>query len=237
VEFEPTSSQPEVVRPSGVEATPSAATTSIPVTPQAVGPQNVPVEAEGNAASGGTGTGSGSGGSTLTMLMVFFGAVILFGSLLAWAYISGNLEKGYRYLQSTFNAPAPILARNWLEKNSLPVPGWLERRAWLAGLTPLARAFMTVYRSLRGLKVPASPALTPAEAAAALTAYLPLAGEETAALLGEYQSATYGLASANLEKARLAAHALWRKTRRARRQKLLKKSAFASKRTQKAPKD
>ena len=96
---------------------------------------------------------------------------------------------------------------------------------------------MTVYRSLRSLHISFSPALTPAEAAASVAAYLPQAGEETAALLGEYQSATYGLASANLEKARLAAHALRRKTRRARKQKLLKKSAFASKRTQKAPKD
>lgn len=221
VEFEPTSAQPEVARPSGEKPTPTAEATSVPVTPQAPGPQNIPPEAGGEAAAGEAGSGSG-GGDALWMLMAFFGIVVLLGSLLFWAHISGNLEKAYGRLRSTFHAPASILARDWLEKNSLPVPLWLERRAWLAGLTPLGRAFMTVYRSLRRLRVPASPALTPAEAAATLAERLPAAGEETAALLGEYQAATYGAAPASLERAHTAARSLRRKTRRARWQNLSK---------------
>jgi transglutaminase-like putative cysteine protease len=220
VEFEPTTSEPELARPSG-EATPTPeAGSSLPVTPRPEEMAGVPSAAE-SPISGGAGGGSGGGGfNSLGMLLTFFAVVLLFGSLLAWAYISGALEKGYRFLRETFDAPAPILARNWLEKNSLPVPPWLERQAWLAGLTPLARAFMTVYRCLR---LPPRPVLTPAEAAAALAERLPQAASETSILISEYQVAFYGMIPGDLEKVRQAERSLRRKARRARWQGLLRR--------------
>lgn len=223
VEFEPTTSEPELERPSGEEIAPSASITSIPVTPQGGGAPESPPETGENPPVGGAGAGSGNGQNSLAMLMVFFVVVILLGGGLAWAYISGTLDRGLHYLRTTFSAPAPVLARNWLEKNALPVPGWLGRQAWLAGLSPLARAFMSVYRSLSSLKVPISQALTPAEAAAALLICLPQAGEDIAVLLEEYQPAFYGTSSASLERVRAAALSLRRKARRARWDGLLKR--------------
>lgn len=220
VEFEPTSSEPELVRPSGEPTPTPEAGSSLPVTPRPEEMPAAPVPLDGDE-SGGAGVGSGGGGfNSIGMLLAFSAVVILLGSLLAWAYISGALDKGYRYLRATFNAPAPILARNWLEKNSLPVPPWLARQAWLAGLTPLARAFMSVYRCLR---LPPQPVLTPAEAAAALAERLPQAAEETSILIAEYQAAVYGTTPGDLEKARLAARSLRRKARRARWQRLLRR--------------
>jgi transglutaminase-like putative cysteine protease len=228
VEFEPTSSEPELARPSGEEATPSAGT-AIPVTPQVDEAPESPTGGQENVPVGGAGAGSGNGQNSLVMLLVFFVVVILLGSALAWAYISGALDKGYRRLRSTFNAPVPVLARDWLEKNSLPVPVWLQRQAWLAGLTPLARAYMSVYHALRALRVPVSPALTPAEAAVALTTRLPQAGEEAAFLLAEYQSSVYGAGPARLEESRRVAQALRRRVRRARWDQLLKRQGSSRK--------
>ncbi|MEW6093829.1 MAG: transglutaminase domain-containing protein [Chloroflexota bacterium] len=214
VEFEPTSSEPELTRLSGEEAAPSADTAVDPTQQQ--DETELPFEAQGNGPAGGAGAQSGSGQNSLAMLLVFFVVIILLGNWLARAYISGALDGVYRRLRSTFNAPAPVLARDWLEKNSLPVPVWLQRQAWLAGLTPLARAYMSVYHALRALRIPVSPALTPAEAAVALTTHLPQAGEEAALLLAEYQTSVYCTAPARLEESRRAAQALRRKVRRAR---------------------
>ncbi len=222
VEFEPTTSQPVVARPSGEEATPMAVT-SIPITPQAAGPQDQDLEPDGLITQNGSGSGTGGGGSTLVMLMVFFGAVILLGSLLAWAYISGAMERAIQNLRTTFHAPIPLLAKEWMEKNSLPIPAWLERRAWLAGLTPLRRAFMCVFHSLYKLDLDASPAMTPAEATIALEHSLPQAASEITLLLGEYQSETYGTGMADMDRVRSAVHSLQRKTRMARWQKFLRK--------------
>ncbi len=219
VEFEPTASQPELTRPSGEPTPPPEAASNLPVTPR---PNESP-EVSPAQELGGGGAGNGSGNAwfnSLGMLMAFFVTVTLLGSLLAWAYISGVLERGYNRLRTTFNAPAPILARNWLEKNSLPVPFWLERQAWLAGLTPLERAFMSVYRALHP---PPRPALTPAEAAAMLVERLPEAAEETCLLAAEYQAAIYGASAPDLDKARQAARSLRRKARRARWQTLWRK--------------
>jgi hypothetical protein len=157
------------------------------------------------------------------MLMVIFGAVILLGSLLAWAYISGAMERANQYLRSTFHAPIPILAKEWMEKNSLPIPAWLGRRAWLAGMTPLRRAFMCIFQSLYKLDLAASPAMTPAEATFALEHSLPQAASEITLLLAEYQSETYGTGLADMERVRSAVQSLQRKTRMARWQKFLSK--------------
>jgi hypothetical protein len=96
---------------------------------------------------------------------------------------------------------------------------------------------MTVYRSLRHLKVPVSGMLTPAEAAASLQAHLPQAREESATLLDEYQSATYGQTPADLEKARRAAHVLRRKTRQARWQRPARRKTDPSNGAGNAPKE
>jgi hypothetical protein len=216
VEFEPTASEAELVRPLGEEI-PSLSGTSVPLTPQAGGPLDLPLEGDGESPTGGVGNSGANRQNSLVILLVFIAAMTLLGGGLAWAYISGTLDKGHRLLRKTFYAPAPILARNWLEKNALPIPIWLEHLAWRAGLSPVARAFMSIYHALRALKIPASPALTPTEAAAALSISLPQAGEEIATLLAEYQPAFYYTTSASLERARLAAQSLRRKTRRARR--------------------
>jgi hypothetical protein len=160
---------------------------------------------------------SNTGGNSLVMLLVFFAVFILIGSALVWAYISGTMERAAGRLRQVFHAPLPILARDWLALNALPVPAWLERQAWHAGLSQVGRSFMTVYRLLRRLKFPATAALTPAEAAAALSACLPQGVQETAALLQEYQSAVYFTRQPDLERARHAARFLRRMLRAVRR--------------------
>jgi transglutaminase-like putative cysteine protease len=87
--------------------------------------------------------------------------------------------------------PLPMLIKRFLEKRGLTPPGWLLRWGYLAELTPLERAFTTVYRSLHWLGEKPSPAQTPAEAAAALAERLPRVSKEIYALLYEYQRHLY----------------------------------------------
>ncbi len=216
VEFEPTTSEAELIRPSGEQALPGDGETT-PLTPQLEVTPDLPVEAEGTPAPAGAGVESNTGGNSLVMLLVFFAVFILVGSALAWAYISGTMERAAGRLRQVFHAPLPILARDWLALNALPVPAWLERQAWHAGLSQVGRSFMTVYRLLRRLKFPATAALTPAEAAAALSACLPQGVQETAALLQEYQSAVYFTRQPDLERARHAARSLRRMLRAVKR--------------------
>ena len=216
VEFEPTASEPVLVRAEG-EITGPPLATLVPVDPQAAEGLDLPAGAEGDLPAGAALTWPGSRQDAPLVSLVLVVAILLLGKSLARVYTSGALERDYRALRSIFNAPVPILVRNWLKKNSLPIPAWLERQAWMAGLNPLARAFTSVYNALRDLGPPASPALTPAEAAAALRTCLPEAGEDITILLEEYQPAFYGTSPANLKRVRAAATSLRRKARQAHR--------------------
>jgi hypothetical protein len=82
---------------------------------------------------------------------------------------------------------------------------------------------MSIFRALRLLKIPVSPACTPAEAASTLLSRLPQAGEDIAILLEEYLPAVYGTAPGSLERARSAAQSLRRKSHHARWEGWLKR--------------
>jgi len=200
VEFEPTSSQPVLTRLSG-ESTPDG---------QAL---NDPAETETarNAARSpnpdeGSGTGSRSAARLnprLLLVISFVLLVLLMAGTLA-AYTTGLLDKLYQRTRKTFQTPLPILLTDSYASLAIPPPGWLRRWAYFAGLKPIERTFGVVFQSLRWLGASPSPAQTPAEAAAALSASLPEAAGEIRSLLQETQLALFSEKHFDLEVARQA---------------------------------
>ncbi len=208
VEFEPTTSQLPLDRPSGEDAPPLEPSNQPTVTPRRNEGEELLQPEELHNSGTADNRSSDASSNSLDVLLTFFLVTVLISSLLAWAYISGTIEKGYNRLRRAFDLPAPVLARNWLKKNSLPVPLWLERQAWLAGLTPLEQDFMSIYRYLRP---PSAPVLTPAEAARLLTQQIPEAADEIASLLSEYHATIYGNVPGNPARSQTARRALRRK--------------------------
>ncbi len=210
VEFEPTSGQPALTRLPG-----DTTLTGQPVpTPDDSGQGNagrpsIPVEEPG--------TGSGSGGTpnSLQRLMLFFGLFVVIIVGVAAAYTTGLLDKIFWRTRQVSRKPLPILLADTYASLALTPPGWLRRWAHFASLKPIERSFGVVYQSLRWLGAKPSPAQTPAEAAAALTAHLPEVAQETRSLLREYQHALYSQKHIELNTARRAVEVIHRRALRA----------------------
>ena len=182
VEFEPTSSQPELTRLLG-----GTTSTGQPsnLGSENAGQPSIPVE------NSGASSGSGEALNSLLRLVLFFGLVVVIMVGVAAAITTGLLDRIFRRTRQTPRKPFPILLTNAYASLALTPPDWLRRWAYFAGLTPIERSFGVVYQSLRWLGTKPSPALTPAETAAALIARLPDVAEEIRSLLREYQHAIY----------------------------------------------
>ncbi len=211
VEFEPTTSQSPLARPVG-GSTSSSGTPNYTPLAGIDQPSGTSGEAPGSRQ-----TGSDSGTApdpflyvTVTLIVLLVGSIGL-GLLVLFAPTSRLAAS----LRRRFWTPAPILAVAALERIGLPPPLWLRRSAYLAGLTPLERAFRIVYRGLRWLGAGAPPAETPAEAAHALSVRLPSVAGPIDTLLNEYEKNQYSQHPADLFTARQASEAVRRKSLRA----------------------
>ena len=109
----------------------------------------------------------------------------------------------------------PVVLKHFFEQRGLTPPGWLLRWAYLAGLPPIERSFITVYRSLHWLDEQPDPAQTPAEAAAALARRLPKVSKEIDTLLQEYQNQLYSQTHGRILPARSAAKVIRQEAARA----------------------
>ncbi|HTX89714.1 MAG TPA: transglutaminase-like domain-containing protein [Anaerolineales bacterium] len=199
VEFEPTTSQPPLVRPAGNGA--EAGTPTPQTTPQANAARQTVVP----LGEGGTPPGSGAPPNTLLRLtIVFLSVFALIGAILA-AYLFGALDKALDSLRRTFRGPFPVFLKTSLEDLSLTPPAWLVRWATLVGLDPAQRSFAVVYRSLRWLGLESSPANTPAEAVATLSESVPQAAGPLRTLLQALEQTMFSPKPADLLAARRAA--------------------------------
>ncbi len=196
VEFEPTSGQPVLTRLPG-DTTP--AEQSFNVTPDNAGRPSIPVEEPG------AGSGSGAPPNSLLRLMLLFGLIVVSTVGFTAAYTTGLLDKIFWRARQASRKPLPILLTDTYASLAITPPDWLRRWAYFAGLKPIERSFGVVFQSLRWLGAKPSPAQTPAEVAAALTARLPEVADETRSLLREYQRALYSQKHNNLFIARQAA--------------------------------
>jgi hypothetical protein len=101
-----------------------------------------------------------------------------------------------------------VILKHLVENQGLTPPAWLSHWAYLAGLTPVERSFVSVYRSLHWLGEKPDPAQTPAEAAEVLAKRLPNVSKEIYVLLHEYQRQLFGRIYGRVHPASSAAKAI-----------------------------
>lgn len=210
VEFEPTSSQLVITRPSGIIppfiGNPTPAANIIPdlddeeSTRQARNPTPVLEEATPQP-------GNVDETTTPAFVYVFFGLIII--------GLSGLLFWRGQQRQRSIPTPLPIRFKNTLERNSIKVPGWLQHWAALAAEAPIQRAFNVIHQSLRRLGKAVRSADTPLAASTILSECLPAASAEITFLLDEYQKFMFSQQPEDAGLARRASLIILKQTNRA----------------------
>jgi transglutaminase-like putative cysteine protease len=185
VEFEPTASQPPLPRQLDMSLSSGQGDTeTLAGTSEQDGKDhgNLPEDVEI-----GINLGSAAFLNRLLRLIFIFSIIIAITRINPFGVFTNSLESDQRAAWG----PLPKLIKRFLENRKLTPPGWLQRWAYLAELTPIEQDFASVYRSLHWLGEKPSPAQTPAEAAEALAERLPAISKEIYSLLYDYQRHLY----------------------------------------------
>ena len=198
VEFEPTVSQPTLIRPLGER----------PELNNINRPGNFPEEdpKDGLEPSQQGGPEEDAGAVDLsditgsyTILIVTIGLVLALIILMILLIGRKQLHKRMSFL--------PIFLESGIRRIGIQPPSFLRSWAHRATLSPLARAYLEISLALSRLGNHPQPTDTPTERADALVATLPPAQPPTHILLSEYQLATYSpKKTADIQTARKASH-------------------------------
>ena len=183
VEFEPTVSQPEIIRPLGE---PTNIDTSDPGT--SASEIEPPTQAELDRLRNLEGAGALGDQQNTTTRIIGIGAIVL-ALLLALVLLLLPLARR-KQLQERIQT-LPIFLESSLKQIGIHPPTFLRDWARRARLSPLARSYHEINSALSRLDQPPSLTDTPAERVTALELTLPPASPPAQRLLAEYQTATY----------------------------------------------
>lgn len=209
VAFEPTVSQPAILRPAGQSPLPGPAGSVTPLVhpePEGTGTARpLPTEPETGQVTP-LPTPEAAGAAAQAPAFVIWGFSFLVLALvivLVWRS---------RRLRATIPTPLPVLLRDRFERNTWQVPAWLQRWADRASRSPVQRAFTVVWTSLRRLGKPARASLTPQQACTELAALLPSVSTEINLLCREYQKSTFSRQAGDADLSRQASRTIRRET-------------------------
>jgi transglutaminase-like putative cysteine protease len=183
VEFEPTSSQPVLVRPLGETITPpsdGALPEDLPL-PE----DELPLPPASDQDAGAAGEDA-SGSLALNLLV----AVALIGLSAALVVLLIPVVRRSRLYERI--PPLPILLESSIRRIGLQPPAAILRWSGLARLEPLHRAYQEINLALGRIRRKPTPSATPNERAAVLTGALPSTKQAAHVLVEEYQKAMYG---------------------------------------------
>lgn len=181
VEFEPTASQPPLLRPSGEERhdeeeSEGAGLWGLRRWEQEEGMDVLPQRTRRAAAPEIPPTAAST-------------------RFLTWLLLVGSgalLGYGLRRVRRHLALPLPVLLERGMEQIGVEPPPAVRRWASYARLPPEMQAYLEINRALARLGIPPSPAETPAERGARLVARVPQAEPWVGQLLSRYQAAIYG---------------------------------------------
>jgi transglutaminase-like putative cysteine protease len=178
VEFEPTVSQPELVRPQ--QLTPANAA-GVPLGAE---PPANPEPDPGLHRDQGIDQPDNSGvWQSRLVLILAAGLVIILTALLIPLLRRKQLHRKVPLI--------PIFLEKAMLRAGLKPPRALRNMAFLASLSPLERAYQQINSALARLGRKPAPRYTPAERAASLIEKLPAARDPTQVVIAEYHLATY----------------------------------------------
>jgi transglutaminase-like putative cysteine protease len=200
VEFEPTASQPPILRPSGEERVDREGREDL------AGLRGLRQwEREEDVEALPEGVGRGTAPETAPRVLSPYPRPLL------WALIAGGaalLASGLWRARRHLREPLPVLLERGMERMGMEPPPVVRRWATYARLPPVVQAYLEINRALARLGIPPSPTETPAERGARLVARLPQAAPWVEQLLGRYQAAVYGRGPADDPTARPAGRAV-----------------------------
>lgn len=181
VEFEPTAAQPVLVRPLGDDT--GASDSLLPDPFPDVGDNELPFD----RLQEGQPFGADAQLSLIERLRPYLFILIVLALILALALLGFWKRKE---IQARLPA-IPISLEKSFRRFGLQPPQFLQGWAFVAGLSPLQRAYLELNRALRRLGKPPALHHTPAERAETLGSALPPAQPPASALIREYHAATY----------------------------------------------
>ncbi len=191
VEFEPTVSQPDIVRLSGEASSNNGLTAEQEIDELR---QNQRAELEHLRDELAPPISSNKRPTWPFILLALTGAMLLTG--LGWLLWKNRMR---------FTIPAfPILFESTLLKMGIQPPQTIRRWSWRASLPPLTKSYQEINRTLVRLGKPPQPRLTPAERTNQLTKALPPTQDPAQRLLQQYEIATYSQETADYNIARQA---------------------------------
>ncbi|HJS28108.1 MAG TPA: transglutaminase-like domain-containing protein [Anaerolineales bacterium] len=215
VEFEPTLSQPQLVRPVG---SPDDLLEDNPFSqfdPSANTPLNQsPGELQGFLQAEGAGFGDETAQTTLNILLT---ALLVLASL----GLIGFAVFAARSRRKRGARPIPQLIESGFRRLGIKPPKLILGWSRVAGLPPVSRAYNEINRGLARLGLQPGAGNTPAERAAAIGSLLPSVAAPAENLVLEYQRVIYGAEDGNVESAQQNARTIWKRSWLARLNRLL----------------
>jgi len=186
VEFEPTVSEDPILRPLGEIETEEGGRLRVPPGGDTEDRwRDRMAELEGmDELAPGEGVSITSEGSWLTTRRLIWGGVGLVGVAVVVLAVRARRHQGL---------PAfPVLVEMGMQRIGWRPPGFLQRWAERARMTPIEEAYAEIDRALDRLGATVGPADTAAERAAALAALLPDGSSSAFVLLRHYHTVVYG---------------------------------------------
>ena len=183
VEFEPTVSQPEILRPSG-ETNPSDSSAAGSSASEIEEPPILDLDRLRNLEGAGE---LGDPNNTTNRLITISAVLVALVFALILLLVPFARKKRFQERFQTL----PIFLETSLKRIGIHPPTFLRDWARRARLSPLARAYHEINAALSRLNEPPRPTDTPAERVTSLEAALPPASPPAQKLLAEYQTATY----------------------------------------------
>lgn len=188
VDFEPTASQPALVRAVGSASEPGLSGQNgqgQTVSPPSSGPKNDEALQNSNTIFA---------YQTLGVWVIILTLVFFIGYA-AWS----------SYRNNSFGRRLPKLMRNFYARHGLHIPVWLERWERWSTRSPVERSFEAINQSLVWLKHPQPPYVTPAERAANLKQLLPGMAKEIDILKEQHELTLFSPTPGDASKAAQAA--------------------------------
>lgn len=208
VEFEPTTSQPELLRPTGFIPTPLGSNTLVPNSSTGtIGPEST-FQPFNSTSLPGDGILQQFGTRTAApfWLYLLLGLILMIlGVFMIWRN---------RMRRISIPTPLSIRLKNTLESNSINVPPWLARIADRAAEAPIQRSFNVIHQSLKRLGKPALPADTPQEVCHTLMESLPSVSHEISLLQNEYHKFMFSQHTTDVSMAHRASLQIRKQTNR-----------------------
>ncbi len=193
VEFEPTSSQPMLVRPSGETPRTIPTPSENIVSTDKLEPdkeEEIPVQKT---------SGKGYRGPYMAFFQAMLAGSIFIALVIILILVINSQRKRLQALP-----PIPILIERGLRKIGVEPPGFIKEWAFRSALPAISRAYQELNEALSRLGNRPNPNRTPNERAMIMASIIPELGAQAQTLVNQYEIATYGLTPPDIVSAREA---------------------------------